>query len=263
MNIKGIINWVRSKAKWSVLGLVAAGVVVAEVETGVGTQFLKDVKEAYDMPELTVSATAVRDVLESSVSLRCSHSDPGEGNGSGTIIHRFGHTYVLTAWHVLRCTINQRTNMDEKVYVDVYQGTNVWRGRAVNWNEKHDLALLRLEDVDLVGRSAVFFNPRYLPPIGARVLHAGNLFGSHPNSFSDGVLANLYVRSSLTPHTYFDQTTLTVYGGSSGGGAFTSDGRYLGMVVQMAAPSLNLIVPVRRMWDWADEDDLLWLFLNE
>jgi S1-C subfamily serine protease len=261
MSISEVLKRVRGRAKWLAVGLVAVGLTVGEIQTGIGTQFLKDVKEAYDMPELTVSATAIQDVLGSSVSLRCSHTSPPKGNGSGTIIHRFGHTYVLTAWHVLRCTINQRTNMDEKVYVGVYQGTNVWRGRVINWNEKHDLALLRLEDVGLVGKSAEFFNPAYLPPIGARVLHAGNLFGSHPNSFSDGVIANLYVRSSLTPHTYFDQTTLTVYGGSSGGGAFTSDGRYLGMVTQMAAPGLNLIVPVRRMWEWADEDDLLWIFL--
>jgi S1-C subfamily serine protease len=260
MKISDVLNWVRSRANWVIFSLAAVGVVVGGIETGIGTQILQNVKEAWEMPELSTSPQAVVNVLGCSVSVRCSHAEPPRGSGSGTIIHRFGHTYVLTAWHVLRCDINARTNMDQKVYMEVYQGTNVWRGRAVNWNEEHDLALLRLEGVGLVGKSATFFNPRLTPPVGTKVLHAGNLFGALPNSFSEGIIAALQASSDLTPSTYFDQTTLTVYGGSSGGGAFTADGRYVGMVTQMAGPNVNFIIPVRRMLKWADEDDLHWIF---
>jgi S1-C subfamily serine protease len=259
MKISIISNWVRSKIAWLVVaGLIAVGV---EVETGIGTQILQEVKELWDMPELSSDPVAIRDVLQSSVNLRCSHVTAPQGSGSGNIIHRFGHTYVLTAWHVIDCSLEGRTNIDEKVYFDVYQGTNVWKGRIISWSEKHDLALLRLDDVGLVGKSIRFLNPKTFPPVGMKLITAGNIFGSMPRSYSEGVLASLYVTSRLTPLVYMDQTTVTVYKGSSGSGVFTADGRYVGMVTQMSAPNVNYIVPVRRMWEWADENDLLWLFL--
>ena len=47
--------------------------------------------------------------------------------------------------------------------------------------------------------------------------------------------------------TVFDQTTVTAFPGSSGGGVFLTDGKYVGMLVRGAGETFNLIVPVRRM----------------
>ena len=60
------------------------------------------------------------------------------------------------------------------------------------------------------------------------------------------------------PKVLFDQTTVTAFPGSSGGGVFTTDGRYMGMLVRGAGETFNLIVPVRRIKKWAEKENLLW-----
>ena len=61
--------------------------------------------------------------------------------------------------------------------------------------------------------------------------------------------------------TVFDQTTVTAFPGSSGGGVFLSErsgdkaGQYMGMLVRGAGETFNLIVPVRRMRSWAAKQD--------
>ena len=57
----------------------------------------------------------------------------------------------------------------------------------------------------------------------------------------------------------FDQTTVAAFPGSSGGGVYLKDdGRYVGMIVRGAGETFNLIVPIRRMVDWAKDNDMLW-----
>jgi hypothetical protein len=63
----------------------------------------------------------------------------------------------------------------------------------------------------------------------------------------------------------FDQTTVTAFPGSSGGGVFLSErgdnensGKYVGMLVRGAGEGFNFIVPVRRMHEWAVKNDVLW-----
>ena len=63
---------------------------------------------------------------------------------------------------------------------------------------------------------------------------------------------------SLNKHV-FDQTTVAAFPGSSGGGVYLkSDARYVGMLVRGAGETFNLIVPVRRMVDWAKKNDIMW-----
>tara|TARA_Y100001938_G_scaffold87883_1_gene120413 strand:- start:81 stop:458 length:378 start_codon:yes stop_codon:yes gene_type:complete len=56
----------------------------------------------------------------------------------------------------------------------------------------------------------------------------------------------------------FDQTTVTAFPGSSGGGVFTEEGEYVGMIVRGAGEGFNLMVPIRRIRTWAEENDLEW-----
>jgi len=64
--------------------------------------------------------------------------------------------------------------------------------------------------------------------------------------------------------TVFDQTTVTAFPGSSGGGVYLSDknednsGKYVGMLVRGAGEGFNFVVPVRRMRDWAKEVNAEW-----
>jgi len=62
----------------------------------------------------------------------------------------------------------------------------------------------------------------------------------------------------------FDQTTVTAFPGSSGGGVFLTErggddaGKYVGMLVRGAGETFNFIVPVRRMRKWAKKQNVLW-----
>ena len=57
----------------------------------------------------------------------------------------------------------------------------------------------------------------------------------------------------------FDQTTVTAFPGSSGGGVYLkSDARYIGMLVRGAGEGFNLIVPVRRMQDYCEKHKIMW-----
>jgi len=62
----------------------------------------------------------------------------------------------------------------------------------------------------------------------------------------------------------FDQTTVTAFPGSSGGGVYFSDrneehsGKYVGMLVRGAGEGFNFIVPVRRMSKWAESVKVQW-----
>ena len=61
----------------------------------------------------------------------------------------------------------------------------------------------------------------------------------------------------------FDQTTVTAFPGSSGGGVWfkNKDGQalYVGMLVRGAGETFNLTVPIRRMHKWAKENNFLWV----
>jgi hypothetical protein len=59
--------------------------------------------------------------------------------------------------------------------------------------------------------------------------------------------------------TVFDQTTVTAFPGSSGGGVFLTNGKYVGMLVRGAGETFNLIVPVRRMKSWVKSRGIEWV----
>jgi len=256
MNIEKLHAWVQGKIKWAAVGLLALGVVIGEIKTGIGAEIWKEVVFVWQFPETAMEATRINALMDQSVSLRCSHTEAPLGNGSGVLLHKWGRTYVLTACHVVDCEINE-TNVSR---MGVYQGTNVWTGRVISHDKAHDLALLRLEGVGEVGRSVKFFPDLMIPPAGTRVFHVGNLFGKLPRSFTEGIISNLGIRSADDPEMYLDQISATIFVGSSGGGTWTIDGRYVGMVVQMAAPNVGFIIPVRRIRAWASQNDLLWIF---
>ena len=204
-------------------------------------------------PALAAQASKLVELMDSTVGIKCSHSKP-KGCGTGSIIHKFGHTYILTAAHVIRG--HTETNRNG---LEVYHGTNSWPVKIVSFDMDHDLALLRVQTNLLVGTSIRFIDPLWAPRIGTKLITYGNIHGRW-FTFSDGVLSGVGVKDSTDDYEH-DQTTLTVYPGSSGSGAFTIDGRYLGMVSLMNSPGVNFIVPTRRIAEWADDNDLFWIFL--
>jgi len=127
-------------------------------------------------------------------------------------------------------------------------------------DDGHDLALLRIRKLNFVKDSATFYLDDRLLPLGTELYHVGSLLGQlGSNSMTDGIYSQ---HGRLIPSLnkrVFDQTTVAAFPGSSGGGVYLkSDGRYVGMLVRGAGETFNLIVPVRRMVEWAKGNDLMW-----
>ena len=126
-----------------------------------------------------------------------------------------------------------------------------------------DLALLMIKKFNFVDKSAKFYvdkGGRGLP-LGTNLYHVGSLLGSGgSNSMTTGIMSQVGRMLSLNggSKVLFDQTTVTAFPGSSGGGVFLTTGEYIGMLVRGAGETFNLIVPIRRMTDWAEEENIKW-----
>jgi hypothetical protein len=124
----------------------------------------------------------------------------------------------------------------------------------------HDLALLRVRKLNFVTDSVVFYLDEKIPPLGSDLLHVGSLLGQFgANSMTSGIMSQHgRILKDLNKHI-FDQTTCTAFPGSSGGGVYLkSDAKYVGMLVRGAGEGFNLIVPVRRMIDYCQENKIMW-----
>jgi len=203
--------------------------------------------------------------------------------GSGVLITRkVGDeqiTFVWTAGHVIDHLRNVRTIVDEdggsrkvvefgevQIVKELVEG-----GRRVgeikmdaqvikysDYNDGEDLALLMVRAKDYGKASAKFYinDSDPIVPIGTSLFHVGSLLGQMgSNSMTSGIIAQV---GRIHGKVEFDQTTVTAFPGSSGGGVYLQDGRYIGMLVRGAGENFNLIVPVRRMVRWAKEHDVMW-----
>lgn len=126
-----------------------------------------------------------------------------------------------------------------------------------------DLALLIVRKRNYVGVDvgAKFYLDEAIPPIGTELYHVGSLLGQvGSNSLTTGVVSQIGRVLNLGANgVIFDQTTVTAFPGSSGGGVFLKgDGRYVGMLVRGAGEQFNFTVPVRRLTAWAKKVDIEW-----
>jgi hypothetical protein len=128
-----------------------------------------------------------------------------------------------------------------------------------NAEDGHDLALLMVRATDYA-KSGVEFNLSEsndgIVPIGTSLFHVGSLLGQMgANSMTTGIISQ--VGRTLNKYEY-DQTTVTAFPGSSGGGVYLQNGKYVGMIVRGAGEGFNLMVPVRRMIRWTEKNNILW-----
>jgi len=123
--------------------------------------------------------------------------------------------------------------------------------------EVDDIAILRLRK-SLNHPAPTFWLAPRAPKIGAPLVHVGSMMGPFgAGSFTTGVLSRT---GRVMFGVEFDQTTCTALPGSSGGGVFTDDGVYVGMLVRGAAATVNFIVPARRLIAWASREGVAFLF---
>ena len=131
-----------------------------------------------------------------------------------------------------------------------------------------DLALLMIRKKGFIDKSIVFYKNEGKPVvIGTELYHVGSLLGQvGSNSMTRGICSQIgrVLDLGTGSGVVFDQTTVTAFPGSSGGGVFLSErsgeksGHYVGMLVRGAGETFNLIVPVRRMRTYAKKENVLW-----
>lgn len=218
----------------------------------------------------------ITDLQELSVTIKA-----GQSQGSGTIFTRDGVSYCWTAAHVvdgLRKVRHVIVNGSDKTVVEFEDARIVQEFREagrrigeVNMDAEvirfsdadngEDLALLRIRKRGFSAKSVVFHDDDAPLPLGTDLLHVGSLLGQvGANSLTQGIVSQIgRVVDVGATGKVFDQTTVTAFPGSSGGGVFLkSNGRYVGMLVRGAGEQFNLTVPIRRMRAWAKSAGVEW-----
>ena len=125
-----------------------------------------------------------------------------------------------------------------------------------------DLAILIVRKRGFVDASTQFYLEDKTVDIGTNLFHVGSLLGqSGANSMTAGIMSQVgrVLNLGSGDGTVFDQTTVTAFPGSSGGGVFLTDGKYVGMLVRGAGETFNLVVPVRRMRSWVKTRGIEWV----
>lgn len=123
-----------------------------------------------------------------------------------------------------------------------------------------DIAILMVHKRNYAEASAKFYwDPKQpIVPISTRLFHVGSLLGQMgSNSMTFGGVSQI---GRMIGKKEYDQTTVTAFPGSSGGGVYLEDGRYMGMLVRGAGEGFNLVVPIRRIRAWAEDANMLWIF---
>jgi hypothetical protein len=145
-------------------------------------------------------------------------------------------------------------------------GEQKFDARVVRYSDAdhgEDLCLLEVRKRNFVPKTTtVVFYEGEIPEIGTELWHVGSLLGQvGANSLTSGVVSQIgRVIDDLGANgVVFDQTTVTAFPGSSGGGVFLKEnGQYVGMLVRGSGEQFNLIVPVRRIREWAEDAKIEW-----
>jgi S1-C subfamily serine protease len=184
------------------------------------------------------------------------------GEGSGVLIQHGGKQYALTAAHVIMAEDGTASKQVELVRFLGPTGSMRFEAKLLASSHPdtgHDLALLEVEGAFSLPHGGPVFVPGR-PMFGLDVLHVGSYRGQmFPNSFATGSIAGLDRQLGDLPHR-FDQVSAPAYPGSSGGGVYDREGRYLGQLQRGGDSTLHFIAPSRRVLAWAAEVGFAHLF---
>lgn len=236
----------------------------------------------FSKPTITEKREIAKHLQEISVTIRASDGY-SSSEGSGVLISREiqgeNISFVWTCGHVIDHLRRVRTVIKHGNPVKVVEFPDVEiikeiveHGRRVgeikmdakvlkysDADTGEDLALLMVRAKDYAKDSANFYlgqDNDGIIPIGTSLFHVGSLLGQQgANSMTTGIVSQV---GRIYSKVEFDQTTVTAFPGSSGGGVYLEDGQYMGMLVRGAGENFNLIVPIRRMIRWAEEHDIIW-----
>lgn len=200
-----------------------------------------------------------------------------EGSGSAVLFKRkndSGDTRIFawTAAHVTDTKTEYSVIQVAKVHGEIVAESK-FEAFPIFVDRAYDVALLWVAAPDVFASYAKF-DRREVLPVGTRVCHVGNMLGTFArDTYAEGVVSahnvsqNVF-RGSPLERAWLtcDQTSLIIFGGSSGGGLFAMDnGRLVGLttgvgVIGFGTPacSLTYFVPVRVLRHLALDNDLPW-----
>lgn len=127
-----------------------------------------------------------------------------------------------------------------------------------------DLALLLIKGNTIIDEDTKFYCGNDICGVGTDVLHVGSARGQH-HSVTTGIISFVgrEINFDANGTRYFDQICVSALPGSSGGGVWTEDGKYVGMLVRQVAENFNLMIPMRRIKTWADLNNASWIYNPE
>jgi hypothetical protein len=119
-----------------------------------------------------------------------------------------------------------------------------------------DIALIRLHTNLPSTKSVRFHLENTTPQLGDDVHTISNPYGLIGTA-SKGIYSFVGRIDNNEGATY-DQTTMPVFPGSSGGGVFTSNGQCVGLIIALKQSTLNFILPIREVKKWAERENVMW-----
>jgi S1-C subfamily serine protease len=197
--------------------------------------------------------------------------DVGKGLGTGVLVTRqvgeVTRTYIWTAGHVVQHLMQPDGTFKNPTIKQEFRdggraiGKSDIEAKVIAYSDPddgEDLALLEVlqDNFRPTTVGAKFDLTGSIQQIGTKLIHVGCTLGTY-DSVSLGIISQTD-RDLLKTGKMFEQTTVMGYPGSSGGGVYLEDGKYIGMLTQGAGPGLNFIIPMRRIIPWAKKMGILW-----
>jgi S1-C subfamily serine protease len=213
-------------------------------------------------PDRSDPAELQRDILGPSVQVTAK----GSVGGGTLLFSRETHSYVVTACHVIQKILagsvdeETREPADVTIYDDQGASTDVMEGDLVAWDERKDLALLRLRSLHEIPNAARLASRETLRSIHVftPIYTVGCPLGHDPLP-TLGEIATL--NKEVNGERFWMMNAPTIFG-NSGGGVFHRETRELigvsAMVctydgaVSTPVPHLGIMVSLESVYDWLD-----------
>lgn len=225
------------------------------------------------------------DNVFSTISSNSVSIDNAFGSCSGVVFTRKDSTclndvsFVWTAGHLVHNTrefalqlfslesINEKVpGLLNVVTVTYYQtknskiiSTNIQIGTVIKYSHPStngiDIALIRLRNPIPSTKSTVFHLEDSIPQLGDDVFTISSPYGLYGTA-SKGIYS--FIGRIDSERAEYDQTTMPIFPGSSGAGVFLSNGKCVGFAIAIKHPSLNFILPIRKVKEWAIRENVLW-----
>jgi S1-C subfamily serine protease len=165
----------------------------------------------------------IQRALRANVRIEC--SGPYESSGAGVVVARSGSVaWLATNEHVAHCAAG-----DRKGVLRVVSSSGEYAAAQIRWIAPHgvDLALLRTKPLPGMGEMKL---ARRTAKVGDPIFVVGNPLGLD-SSYTAGIVSAL---RSGPHHVRVFQIQASVNHGNSGGGLYTREGEFLGLVTWTA-----------------------------